>query len=287
MLGRRPLPWFRHFPQYKRPKPRKQMTVCIAALTYNKEIVTVSDTMLTHQLGSADMCTVKMEPFADDWNAMWAADDVTQCTPVIDLAAKYFQKRANTLQVARSCVTRAYRKHLSDLAAGRVLGRFQMDMETFTKSGKRRFTETQFNSLSDEIRKVEGAWHFLAFGFDAQSQPHIFTVVEPGIDCVYDKVGFAAIGSGSLAAESVLFQLGQTRICTLESTLVNCLFAKFEAEKSGAGRHTFIFAQKQGSTMCHMSPELEPTARRVWERISPKVTDAVVNEIVFQPIRLR
>jgi hypothetical protein len=263
------------------------MTVCIAAITLNKEIVTVSDTMLTHQLGSADMCTVKMEPFANDWNAMWAADDVTQCTPVIDLAAKYFQKRANTLQVARSCMTRAYRKHLSDLATGRVLGRFQMDMETFTKSGKRRFTETQFNSLSDEIRKVEGVGHFLAFGFDGQSQSHIFTVVEPGIDCVYDKVGFAAIGSASLAAETVLFQLGQTRICTLEKTLVNCLFAKFEAEKSGAGRHTFIFAQKRGSTMCSMSPELEPTARHVWERISPKVTEAVVDEIVFQPIRLR
>lgn len=44
------------------------MTVCVAAVTLYKEIVTVSDTMLTHQLGSADMCTVKMEPFANDWS---------------------------------------------------------------------------------------------------------------------------------------------------------------------------------------------------------------------------
>jgi len=40
------------------------MTVCIAAITQQNEIVTVSDTMLTHALGSADAVTSKMDPFA-------------------------------------------------------------------------------------------------------------------------------------------------------------------------------------------------------------------------------
>jgi len=255
------------------------MTVCIAAIALEDEIVTVSDTQLTHLLGSADMCTEKMEPFAKEWSALWASDDVTQCIQVTDLAAKYFQNRANTLQVARSCLTRAYRKHLSELAAGRVLGRFQMDIETFTKSGKRRFTESQFNSLADEIRNVEATWQFLAFGFDGLRMPHLFTVVEPGVDCVYDRVGFCAIGSGGIAAESLLFQLGQNRVCPLAKTLINCLFAKFTAEKAGAGRHTYIFAGKSGTTMCAMPTWMEPTARQTWEdRVRPKIPDDLLRD---------
>jgi hypothetical protein len=250
------------------------MTVCIAAITQQNEIVTVSDTMLTHARGSADAVTSKMDPFAKEWCAMWAADDMTQCAPIIEKAERYFRNRANTLQVARSCMKRAYQKHLSEIAADRVLGRFQMDVETFTKSGKRRFTETQFNSLNDEIRKVEWSGQFLAFGFDQQRQPHIFTVVEPGIDCVYDRVGFCAIGSGGMAAESLLFHLRQTRICTFANSLINCLFAKFMAEGAGAGRQTFVFCKKFGSTMYSMPIWLEPTARQIWEeRVSPRTPD--------------
>lgn len=256
------------------------MTVCIAAITSRNEIVTVSDTMLTNYITSADNVTAKMEPLAKEWNVMWAADDVTQCTSIIDRAARYFQNRANSLQVARSCMTRAYQKHLSDLAAGRVLGRYEMDMEKFLKSGKRRFTEAQSNSLNEEIRKVEGSWHFLAFGYDAGKQPHIFTVVEPGIDCVYDRVGFCAIGSGAIAAESLLFQLGQSRTCTLEKTLITLLCAKFAAEKAGAGRSTFIFAKAFGTTFFSLPSSFEPNIRRIWEEeISPKIPDALLNQV--------
>jgi len=76
------------------------VSVCIAAITAQNEIVTVSDTQLTSQMTSQDMCTVKMEPFARDWSAMWASDDVTRCTPVIERAASYFNNRSNALQVA-------------------------------------------------------------------------------------------------------------------------------------------------------------------------------------------
>jgi hypothetical protein len=263
------------------------MTVCIAAITLNSEIVTVSDTMIHGLMSSADKIAVKMNTLAKDWSVMWAADDITQCIPIIQRAEKYFTNRENTLQVARSCLRRAYQQHLSDFRADHILGGFGMDMRIFLNTKASRFSETESETLMSRMEQIRGDWEFLAFGFDAKKEPHLFTVLEPGVDCTYDSPGFCSIGSGKYAADSLLFQLEQSRDCTLEKTLVNLLFAKFMAEKAGAGKHTFIWAGKYGSTMCSMSPELEPTARHVWEdQVSPKVTDQMVNEICKKPIRL-
>src|SRR5438552_3397229 len=129
-------------PKSKRRRPWRRMTVCIAAIPLENRIVTVSDTMVSGLISSADACTVKMEPFAKDWVAMMAADDLTQCIPVIERASRYFQNRANTLQVARNCLKRAYQQHLSELAADHVLGRFGLGMEAFLRSKSMRFTES-------------------------------------------------------------------------------------------------------------------------------------------------
>jgi hypothetical protein len=92
------------------------MTVCIAAITLANEIVTVSDTMITGLTSSADTNTVKMDPFAKDWSAMWAGSDITQCIPIMERASEYFEGRANTLKNARYCVKKAYQQHLSEMA---------------------------------------------------------------------------------------------------------------------------------------------------------------------------
>lgn len=263
------------------------MTVCIAAITLDKHIVTVSDTMVSNFMSSADATAVKMHSFAKDWEAMMSADDLTQCIPVIELAEKYFTKRANTLQVARSCLKRAYQNHLSEMASDQVLGRYQIDVGTFRKSGKRCFTESQFNALNEEIRKVEANWHFLAFGFDAKKTPHLFTVKEPGVDSVYDGIGFCAIGSGQYAAESLLFQLQQSAVCTMPKTLINLLCAKFAAEKVGAGRDTYIFIMKPGTSMCSIPTWIEPTVRQNWEaRIQPRIPDDLLQQITNEEIVL-
>jgi hypothetical protein len=264
------------------------MTVCIAAITVNNEIVTVSDTMITGLVSSADANTVKMDPFAKDWSAMWAGEDITQCAAIIERTAEYFQNRANTLRTARYCLKKAYQQHLCEMAVDEVLGRFGVDMKQFFKSRSKRFTDTTSERLIWQMQQVRTEdLYFLGFGFDAKKQPHIFTVEEPGRDYVHDKPGFCAIGSGKVAAEGLLFHVEQSRICTLQKTLINLLFAKFMAEKAGAGRHTYILALKHGSTMCAMPPELEPTVRSVWEKeVSPKVPDDLLRNISAMNIRL-
>jgi hypothetical protein len=248
------------------------MTVCIAAICGGKlpvppedYIVTVSDTMFTGLTSSIDIATRKMEPFADDWIALMASSDVTQCVPIIERAAGYFNKRANTLQVARSCLKRAYQRHLSEMVGDLVLGRFGLNMEEFLKSRSKRFTDKTSDRLISEMREVKPDWEFLACGFDSDKRPHLFTVEAPGTDSVYDKPGFCAVGSGKYAAEGLLFYLGQTPKCSLHQTLINVLFAKFMAEKAGAGTNTYTFIKKAGSSECGIELFIEPTIRKAWE----------------------
>lgn len=242
------------------------MTVCIAAVTLEQYIVTLSDTQIGTFLSSADMSTVKMEPFARDWLAMMSADDLTQCIPVIEKAADYFKNRANTLQVARHCFKRAYQNHLAEIASDQVLGRFSMDMKEFKKTGKKRFTELQFNSLCKKIEEVHADWQFLATGFDSSRTPHLFTIEEPGRDSVYDKPGFCAIGSGRYAAEGMLLYLGQNPTKTLYETVFNAYAAKFMAEKVGVGKHSYLFVKKAGSTSCTYHSYIDPEIRKEWEQ---------------------
>jgi hypothetical protein len=262
------------------------MTVCVAAITLHNEIVTVSDTMLSTFMTSADMNTVKMDEFGPQWNALWAADDITQILPIIELAKKYFKGQANTLAAARLSLRKAYEQRAAELAAIEVLGPFGMDLRMFRNLKRKMFSERESKALMAELKKTqgrciaEGNWNFLAFGFDEFKMAHLFTVTPPGRDSLHDKPGFHAIGSGGYAAESLLFHLGQSRVCPLAKTLINCLFAKFMAEKTGAGRHTFIFAKRFGSTMCAMPTWLEPDIRRIWEEtVSPRVPDDLLNRV--------
>lgn len=260
------------------------MTLCVAAITLENYILTVSDTKVEGLISSSDGCTVKMDPFAKDWNAMWAASDMTQCSSVVERAGRYFRNRANELHVARSCMKRAYQQHLSGMAADQVLGRFNsMSMEDFLKNRSKRFTESTSDSLMRQIQQFKVDWEFLAFGFDSIKRPHVFVVEEPGIDSVYDSLGFCAIGSARHAAEGLLLYLDQNRICTLHKTLVNLLFAKFMAEKTGIGKHTFVFAKKPGSTMFSMPLWIEPTIRERWDtQVRPKLPDDLLIEIAAQ-----
>jgi hypothetical protein len=138
-------------------------------------------------------------------------------------------------------------------------------MKEFLKSGKRRFTEKVFNSLSERISDVKADWEFLAAGFDSRQIPHLFTVEAPGTDSVYDRPGFCAIGSGRYAAEGILLYLGQNPTKTLYETVFNVYAGKFMAEKVGVGRHSYLFVKKAGSTTCAYQSYIDAEIRKEWE----------------------
>jgi hypothetical protein len=267
----------------RRPERRKQLTVCIAAISHD-HIVTVSDTMVSCGLTSADGVTIKSEPFHKDWMAMFAADDLRQCVPIIDKATKYFMgNRANTLSVARSVFKRAFQQHVVEMREDAVLSSYGLTMETFKKSGKRIFTEKVFESVCKRMDAVVPGCHFLVHGFDGKGKPHIFEVDGNGVDGVLDKPGFHAIGSGSTSAQGLLYFLSQSVVRPLHETIYNCVAAKFMAEGSdGVGRHTYLFVRKPGSTFFSHRGDMINDLRRQWDingcpRVVPEAIDKIMN----------
>src|SRR5690349_6463894 len=111
------------------------MTVCIAAITREDYIVVATDLMVAGYMSSTDSSMVKVEEIHKEWAVLLAADDLTQCVPIIEKAKEYFRGRANTLLVARSTLKRAFQQHLAELAADCTLGRFGLSMKDFVSTG--------------------------------------------------------------------------------------------------------------------------------------------------------
>jgi hypothetical protein len=237
--------------------------------------------MVSYFLASLDASTVKVEEFHDEWAALIAADDLTQCIPIIEIARDEFAGKPNKLRVARSCFTRAYRRRLAERAEGQVLGRFLCTAKEFKERGKHLFTEKVYNELASEIGKIKGDCDFLIYGFDARNMPHLFTVSDPGVDEIHDKPGFAAIGSGMYAANGMLYQLGQTVDRNVYETIFNVCAAKFTAERvAGVGKDTFLFVKKQGCRAFSRASWLLPTIRKAWEEQGqPRVPEGILKQM--------
>ena len=170
------------------------MTICAAAISSNNpgtgpHIITVSDTMVSGAIISADSTTLKIEPFHKDWMAMMAADDLTQCIPIIDKAAKYFTGRANTLATARAIFKRAFSQHLIEMQEDAALSRYGMTMKEFLRTGKKKLSEKMYESIHQKIDETKVGCEFIVAGFDSLERPHIFHVTEEGKDGVYDRPG--------------------------------------------------------------------------------------------------
>jgi hypothetical protein len=260
------------------------MTVCVAAITSDvssgkAHIVTASDTLIS--LGhytSSDATSVKMEPFYESWHAMMAADDISQCVPIIAKVSEMLKGGSNTLAVVSGAFKKAYKQHLSELAADQVLAPFDMDMSEFKKNGAKVFTPEVFNSLSQEIKGVALDCSFLVYGFDERKWPHIFTVDPPGKVSIYDKPGFWAIGSGSFSALGMLFSLHQSIDRNFFETIFNVLAAKFMAETPGVvGEHTFFYLHENGCDWFRHPVGVVESMRHWWnEKGKPKLDAEVL-----------
>jgi hypothetical protein len=267
----------------------KRVTLCAAAIASeaycDAYIVTISDTMMSGATMSADGCSLKMEPFATDWVAMFAGDEVSQCMPVIKRAEKYMRNRANSVVNARMAFKRAYQQHLVEMKTDAVLSGYGLNMETFLKSGKRRFTEKVFASICermDAIKAIGTNVSFLIFGFDESGMAHIFTVGDQGTDATFDKPGFCCIGSGQYAADAMLYFFQQATFRSLEETVFNLCAGKFMAERSGIGKDTYLYVMQAGTIASQYRSGLIDDIRKAWENEGVPRTPVGVLDLIAQ-----
>jgi hypothetical protein len=246
------------------PKEAKKMTVCIAAITKEKYIVTASDRMVSGEI-SSDNCMTKSEQFHEDWSAL-ISGDLASYAPILQRAKILLAQQENTLANASASLLRAFKEQLAQNAGDRVLGRFGMTMQDFLTKGKKQFRLEEHMSLWQEINAERLNCDFLAFGFDRDKTPHIFRVCEPGILEVYDKLGFWAIGSGEIAAKTMLYYYGQNVDARLPESLYRVITAKFMAERApGVGKDTSLYVSKHGCFAFSQPYMLLHEIRASWE----------------------
>jgi len=264
------------------------MTVCIAAMARD-HIVAVSDTMIAGGTISTDGNTNKQESIAPNWLAMFSGNDISPALPITHRVMECLKERSCNLGVVRSCLKSAFKQQLSELAADRVLSQFGLDMATFLESGKDMFDEGTFGALCAELRAVVfDDLQFLVYGFDDDKQPHIFNVHRAGEDTVLNNPGFGAIGSGSYAADTILYYLNQSRKCSLEESIANVCAAKFVAERAqGVGTATSLFVKRHGSIGFEYKTNLVERLRKEWENAgAPRTTERAVGIVKEAEIQI-
>jgi hypothetical protein len=255
------------------------MSLCAAAIAEAESwIATISDTMIGGSTISSDGCTVKMHPFARDWVAMFSGSDLTPCIPIIQLAEQYLSGRANTLRNVRTIFKKAFQQYFEVERADKVLSVYGLSMKTFKSSGRKMFTAEVFKSICEKMESFTSDLEFLVYGFDGTGRPHLFTVFYPGCDAVYDKPGFAAIGCGKYAADTMLHYFGQSINSAMERTVFNLCAGKFLAERTaGVGLDTFLYFKRPGTVASTWKGDLIGDLRKVWDTdCGPKVSLNVI-----------
>lgn len=273
----------------KLPVPRPAdwgfgMTVCIAAIPREQHIVSVSDQKVSLHQFSGDNLTLKSYVVTNQgpWVCMAAGADITSAEQIVDqVSLKFLTSPGILLRDITAAFTTAYQEYLMGRASALYLKRFGMDMTSFRESGRKKLGPDVFDTLCDKIARVSLDLKFLVYGFDCVGIPHVFVISNPGIEEVYDKPGFWAIGSGAMSALSMLFYRQQSKIVRLKTTIYNVVEAKFMAESAtDVGEQTFVSILSKPGTKIDYPVELTDEIRAAWSKKgAPRVPPRIVTRI--------
>src|ERR1019366_7244282 len=181
-------------------------------------------------------------------------------------------------------VRRAYQTVRSRLASFEYLSPFNITLEQFSNTGLESFGETFHGELCRNIshRASQIADQILVIGWGHSPHSVMIYEVGPSGDCLHEAAGFAAIGSGSQMAYTMLLLLGQARYRTLAETIFNVACAKFFAEKSDGldvGRMTTMHVLRKSDDPSQrngqfVSVEDIDKLRNLWDtHLKPQIPD--------------
>jgi hypothetical protein len=285
-----------HQPKLKRPSERKVVTVCLAAIGKHKEndqgksvIVAVSDTTLSAGgYYSQEMGALKLKRLNQYWFAM-IAGKFSQHRAIVDLIAEAASASAQpTIAEMIAATTYAYISETRRFASESVLSRFGLTMEQFLDSRKK-LGDSLFQRTWADISQVQVECDLLVFGFD-EAGPHIFCASSPTSErptyiTEHDSPSFAAIGSGSFTAESILYSFRHLSTHSLPKTIYHACAAKFFAESaSDVGEVTTMVMLLPNGNIIPGDVSLAHQLKKMWERCGKLSEPENVLEIITQSI---
>lgn len=219
------------------------VSVCIAALSRRvKRIVCITDRKgASVEFSNEDIGVQKKTTITRHWVAMSAGSDVSPIPPIVRHVRQILADKTGSngkfietkipLDLVTGAFERAYQEYLSHLATSLVLGRWQLTMQEFLDTGRKRFGADDFDAMWAQIQEVRLRCQLLVAGFDDQDEPHIFLVKNPGVIESKDNIGYFAIGNGDFAAMSMLGFLKHNHLKSVEETYCNAWHGKIHGRR--------------------------------------------------------
>lgn len=244
----RPLPGS----SFKRLKPADWgfgMTVCIAAITAENEIVAASDHMLSMAGGdfTAESATLKDRGLNADWTILFAGNDIGVIPGVFRRITSGIGKWEELVDVGvlARVLGEAFQAERLARAVELYLTPNNTTLDELYRSGPKKFGHAGSAVLRERIEHHKLDCEFLVFGFDGHSletrAAHLLHLADPGIVKEYDMPGYWAIGTGAYLALSTLAGRQHSFLSRLPTVVYDVCEAKFAAESAfGVGRETFV-----------------------------------------------
>jgi hypothetical protein len=254
------------------------VTLCMTATCWERlgeRIVSWSDLRVGPDWAAADI-GLKQDWVCRGWSALLAGTD----SKGEDLAATFRQvlkPEEFTYDNIFDKFNQASAAHKAKLCQRLVEMNLGITFERFLTNGAQELTPEVRTRMLYKLEALQFGCSVLIFGF-LLGKPYIFSVDEDGEVSIEEN--FAAIGTGGIIAESVLFQREQQIGYPLEETLYNMYEAFTIAHKSkatGVGEVSNVWIYEPTNDGWMKSKQLTPMGESVlkvhFERYGPKRID--------------
>lgn len=224
------------------------MTVCIAATCEGgKRIVVAADRMFTLSAPASlefETQEKKIESLANgcvllsSGNSAYAKEILSQSLDALEAASA--PKLAHVAEVVKGSFVKVRAAKTREQVLLPMLGPdfIKFDSMSMPLPQYLQFQPAVFQQLSSQMFTFNLGLDLLVCGIDA-SGAHIVYIGHPGTTAWLDKLGYAAIGSGGIHAQTRLSLASQTRDETLARTVLGVYQAKKAAEAApGVGNAT-------------------------------------------------
>jgi 20S proteasome alpha/beta subunit len=233
------------------------MTVCVAALCdIGRAVVLASDKMVGIGFVEAELDNTKLQMIHSQWFMMMAGDDIAPLFELGDLARA---EMPPSIEVSLEQVMEVLQRNYELIRMGRAeaqhLKPIGWTVERFNREGNTILPN--FLELQSKIGDYELSVQILVAGFDRKLVPwgRIFTIdpSDRGIPRRHDLPGFAAIGSGAIAAEYMMHFKDVTQKLPIRAAVYYALEAKYFGERAtGVGPQTDLIVLRFDGNLIHM-----------------------------------
>lgn len=246
------------------------MTICIGALCNGgKSVVLAADGMVTTNLPPIEFehPGTKIE-FLTEKSALLSAGQVLPGTEVLRRAkARLSSTGSGTMEDIAKAVGESYSEYRSEIIEQRWLKPRGLTLDLFYKEGKIQQIPREIALPMDrDMIKFNLGVDLIVAGID-EAGAHIYTVLNPGIPNCHNRIGYVAVGSGTIHAISTFIFNDFSVESTLNEAVYYACEAKINSESApGVGVETSMAVIK-ASGMKMLDEEhvglLRKTARKV------------------------